>query len=348
MARFGFGITALVAIICAVTMLAPARAAHARRTLEPPATVYRYAGSVYDRFFSASSRPRFVRTVRPALRDPRLRTLATAPYAITDLTPIAGNALPEPDPSLGFGFPTAVDNAGRIPYYDECGCVGDYNDITLEINDSGTLSTILYETSNFEGEGYAIPTGVSPSGNIAGVVYTYYGDTSSYEQVIAWLEYGARTGYQSGAVDQTYALGINDAGVSVGNDTGAKGSFAALFRVNARGAVGRKMLLPPKATSWSGVATGIDDAGEIVGYATFPNSGNGRAVRFYPTGNARVIPVAAAGVSTAAQAINAHGDIVGAPATKPFFIASSTRHVSAAANGRRGRRCRRLRAQVAR
>jgi hypothetical protein len=76
-------------------MLAPAQAAHGERTLTPPATAYRYAGTAYDRFFSVQSRPRFVRAVRPAARDPRLRTLATAPYAMTDLTPIAAKAIAE-------------------------------------------------------------------------------------------------------------------------------------------------------------------------------------------------------------------------------------------------------------
>ncbi len=321
MARFGFRWQTFVAVAIAValagTVRVPVNAAHVERVPKPPATAYFYGGRVYDRFFSVVSLPRAVRIVRGAKRDARLRTLAAAPYGIIDLTPIAGNALSVHDPTLGFGYPNAVDNAGHIPYYDACACAGIDNDVALEINDTGTFSTILYEDDSVEGAGDAVPYGVSPKGDIAGVAYTEYGGSDSYEQVITWSPSG---GYLSGATDATYALGINDAGVSVGNDTGSKGSYAAEFSLNARGAVNRALLKPPKNTSWTGVATGINDAGEIVGYATFPGgSGNGRAVRFSTTGYAQVIPVAAAGVSSSAQALNQHGDVIGNAGSQAFL-----------------------------
>ena len=322
MVRFGFRLSIFVAFALALTTLASAKASHAyaRRMPEPPATTYSYDGAVYDRFFAVTSKLRFLHTALRFPRDARLRTLAAAKYGITDLTPIAANAILQ-DTSLGFGYPTAVDNAGHIPYYDDCGCAGIDNNIAIEINDTGTFSTILYEDESQEGAGDAVPNGVSPNGNIVGEAFTQYGNSSSYRQVISWTQTGE---YVSGASDTTYGLGINDAGVSVGSDTGAEGSYAAEFSLNARGAVNRALLEPPKNTSWTGVATGINDAGQIVGYATFPGgSGDGRAVRFFTTGNAQVLPVAAAGVSSAAQAINERGHIVGSAGSQAFLYSNN-------------------------
>ncbi len=322
MARFGFvRLSTFVAIALSITMLSPVKAARVARIPKPPATAYWYAGRVYDRYFSVASLPRAVRNVSVAPRDARLRALGAAPYGIIDLTPIAGNAILQ-GPEEGLGFPTAVDNAGRIPYYNTCACAGIDNNIAIEINDSGTFSTVLYEDDSTEGAADAVPSGVSPNGYIAGELSTYYGGGGGFEQVIAWSPAGG-VGYRSQASDRTYGLGINDAGVAVGSDTGTKGSFAARFSINARGAVGRQLLAPPKNTSWIGVATGINDAGTIVGYALFPGSSNGRAVRFSTTGPATVLPVAPAGVSSAAQAINAKGHIVGSAGSQAFLYRSN-------------------------
>ena len=318
MARF-VRLSVFVAAVLGVATLVPVNAARVERILRAPVTAYSYAGIVYDRLFSIAAKPRSVLAVHPAPRDPRLRSLAAAPYAITDLTPIAANAIGQA-PSLGFGFPMAVDDNGNIPYYDSCYCAGAGNNIAVLIDDSDAFSQILFEDDSARDAADASPYGVSPDGYIAGQVTTQYGEFSVFRQVIAWENGGFL--YSSNDSDQTYALAINDAGVSVGNDTGAKGSFAAEFSINARGAVNRALLAPPKDTSWTGVATGINDAGQIVGYATF-GKGNGRAVRFFTTANAQVLPVAAAGISSAAQAINARGHIVGSAGSRAFIYSDN-------------------------
>lgn len=218
-------------------------------------------------------------------------------------------------------------------------CAGIDNNIAVEINDTGTFSRILYVDESQEGAGQAIPSGVSTNGNIAGVAFTQCGDSSSYEQVTTWTQSGC---YQSGATDYTYALGINDAGVSVGNDTGAKGSNAAEFSLNARGAVNRALLKPPKNTSWIGVATGINDVETIVVYAPSravaatdgPFVSSRRETRkCYPSRRQASVPPRKRSTRAATSSE--------VRAVKLFFIATP-RYVSSAATGGRGRECRRL------
>ena len=298
----------------ALAFLAPAKAAHPVRLVQPPAAAYTYGGIVYDRLFSILSRPRMQSVPRVPLRDARIRSSALATYAITDLTPIAGEAV-FGGTIDGFGYPTAVNNAGLITYFDQCGCAGSDGNIALLLNDDGSYTRVLFENQSQEGVDNAIPSAINSTGNSVGEE-TQLLPGSSHEHVIAWSVGGAIL-YRSGASDITYGLAINDANVSVGHDTGAKGSFAALFSVDAQGNTNRVLLAPPKNVSWIGTATGINNAGTIVGYATFP--GGGRAVKFLQGSNAVVLPVATAGISTSAQAINQHGDVVGNAGNRAFL-----------------------------
>jgi streptogramin lyase len=310
----------VVAGVLAVATFAPAKATRAPITLTAPAAAYVYGGVVYDRYFSVSGRPRLRAGAIPQQRDTRLGALSAPPYAITDLTPIAANIVGEGTRD-GFGIPTAVDDAGSITYYDQCECAGNDNNIALIVTDSGSNSYVLYENGSSVGADSAIPYGISPSGNSAGGDYAEYGPGDLHVTAIAWSATGG-TLYQSHAADRTYALAIDDAGTSVGQDMGVKGTYAAAFSLNARGAVTRTLLAPPKNTTWIGTATAINDAGEIVGYATF-GSGSGRAVRFFAGANAQILPVAAAGVSSSAQAINVHGDVVGNAGSRAFLYRSN-------------------------
>ncbi len=285
-----------------IALPAAANAATQAQNLRPPAASYTFGGRVYDRLFSAASRPRYERTAGNVPHS-RLRNFAAPPYSITDLVPIAGIANRE-GASDGYGYPTAVNDSGLITYYDQCACTGNNDDIALLFNDTATYTAILYADQNQSGFSNAIPYAINASGDSAGEV-TFGGPGSSHENMIDFSSTGGVL-YGSGAADTTYALGVNDANTSVGHDTGAKGSFAAMFFA---GPGGRVLLAPPKNVSWAGTATGINDSGEIVGYGTFATGG--RALRFFTNKPAVVIPVGAAGVSTSAQAINVHGDIVG-------------------------------------
>jgi len=181
--------TLLVAAALALTTLTPAKATRAARVLKPPATAYLYAGVVYDRLFAVTSRPRRLRNVMRPRGDVRLRYVAAAPYSITDLTPIAANAILQ-GPLDGFGFPTAVNNAGHITYYDLCECAGNTNNIAIVIDDSGKYSRILYENEQQEGADSAIPYAISTNGNSAGEDDTQYGPSDSHETAIAWSQSG--------------------------------------------------------------------------------------------------------------------------------------------------------------
>jgi hypothetical protein len=309
-------VTLLAAAVLSLAEQAPAKSAHAPWIGVAPASAYRYDGVAYDRIFSVSSRPRVARAIKPAQADPRLRSLAAAPYAITDLVPIAGNAIGY-GPLDGYGYPTGVNDAGHITYYDECECAGDTNDIAVVIDDSGVFSRVLYADQDPEGLDDAIPYAIADNGSAAGEDTHLYGPRDAQKHNLAWNATGGFI-YFPGANNGSFALAINDNNVSVGQDTGPKGIFAASYTpIASNPGYIRTLLKTPKNTSWLGTATGINDAGEIVGYGTFP--GGGRALRFSPTGYAAVLPVGAAGVSTSAQAINVHGDIVGNAGSQAFL-----------------------------
>ena len=294
------------AAVLAMTALAPADAARVRAIVRAPATAYTYDGVVYDRLFSIFSRPRLARSMAKPQADPRPRPYAAPAYAIVNLDDIAAADIGEPSV---LGFPTAVNNAGHITYYAECECVGNTNNIALAINDTGTYSVTLYADSEIEGADNAIPYAIAANDYSAGEDTHYYGPGDGHEEPIAWTPTAGFL-YFPGADNGSFALAINDRGVSVGQDTGPKGVFAVAYAsTGASGGFTRTLLKPPKNVSWIGTATGINDAGEIVGYGTFP--GGGRALRFSQTGYATVLPVGAPGASTSAQAINQRGDVVG-------------------------------------
>ena len=225
MHRLSFSRVLLVAGVAAFALLAPAKAAHRVRLVHPPAAAYTYGGVVYDRLFSVLSRPRMQSVPRAPLRDARIRSSALATYAITDLTPIAGEAV-FGGTIDGFGYPTAVNNAGLITYFDQCGCAGSDGNIALLLNDDGSYTRVLYENQNPEFVDNAIPSAINSIGSSVGEETQLV--SSTHEHVIAWSVGGAIL-YRSGASDITYGLAINDANVSVGHDTGVKGGFAAVF-----------------------------------------------------------------------------------------------------------------------
>jgi hypothetical protein len=212
-------------------------------------------------------------------------------------------------PSEGFGYATAVNDAGHIAYFTYCDCIGNEGNAAVVINDSGTYALVLSENTS-ESSIDPMPLSINGIGSTAGYYVASYGP-SVHEGNIAWSS-SAATLYYGGAHKGGYAYAINDDNVSVGQDIGPTGTFAVAYS-GTYAKLNRALLLPPKNTDWIGTATGINDAGEIVGYA------KERAVRFFIGGYAQVLPVAAAGISTSAQAIDRRGDIVGNAGSQAFL-----------------------------
>jgi hypothetical protein len=315
---------AAVALAIGSTGTTPASAGTGKgvvRMTRPPAYAYSYQGVVYDRLFGALYRPaRTARTMAAAVGSAPA-SLPGAPYAITDLAPIAETGLTD---TPNAGYPLAINDSGLITYINLCECIDlgyAYENITLVLTDSSIVGDIVVKSGSEDG--YVGPSGAYPYainrlGYSAGQYYTYYGE-GEYEGNEVWTPAGGLLYY--GANDfGSFALALNDANVSVGQDTGGpKGTYAVAYSLGSNGYLTRVQLLPPKNTSWVGTATGINDAGEIVGFEILPNKAGGRAVRFYENGPALVLPVGAAGVSTSAQAINVHGDVVGNAGSQAYL-----------------------------
>ncbi len=318
-------VSATVTLAIGLSSVTPAGAATVRgiaRMQQPPAYAYSYDGVVYDRLFGALYHPaRIARAMTVAVRS-RATSLAGTSYAITDLAPIAETGFTD---APNAGYPLAINDSGLITYVNLCGCIdlgyGSGEDVSLIINDSSIVADIFVASGSEDG--YLDPSGAYPYainrlGYSAGQYYSYYGQ-GEYKGNEAWTP-GGRLFYYGANDFGSFALAINDANVSVGQDNGgAKGTYAAAYSLRANGYLNRVPLLPPKNTSWVGTATGINDAGEIVGFAILPKGAGGRAVRFFENAAAQVIPVAAAGVSSSAQAINVHGDVVGNAGSQAFL-----------------------------
>jgi hypothetical protein len=307
------------AALAPLASFAPASATAIRRMPAPPASVYTYDGVIYDRAFSVLFPPRTMAQVVRRVADPRVRLLAGTPYAITSLAAVYKGSFGP----LNGGFPTAVNNSGLIAFYDECGCFTGtdfYNaDAGLIIDDKGNDHAALYWCCFDQGFANAIPYAINSAGETAGDYSQYNnGGPPEFTGYIAWSANGGflyNDYLGSGYFDSSFADAINDAGVSVGQSQSARnGDIAQLYSQN-----GPLKLLPPKNTSWVGTATGINKSGTIVGYGIFPKQSVGRALRFFQNGYAVVIPVGAPGVSTSAQAINVHGDIVGNAGSQAFL-----------------------------
>ncbi len=307
------------------TGAAPANARPVRgvaRTLQPPAFAYSYDGIVYDRLFGALYHPARASRTMGVVVGSQSASLPGAPYAITDLAPIAETGFTD---TPNAGYPLAINDSGLITYVNLCGCIdlgyGYGEDVTLIVNDSRIVADISVKSGS-EG-GYEDPSGAYPYainrlGFSAGQYYSYYGE-AKYEGNEVWTPAGGLFYY--GANDfGSFALAINDANVSVGQDSGgAKGTYAVAYSLRSNGYLTRVPLLPPKGTSWVGTATGINDAGEIVGFEILPKGAGGRAVRFYQNGPAQVLPVGATGASTSAQAINVYGDVIGNAGSQAYL-----------------------------
>ena len=313
-ARIALRVVLAAIVFSSLAVVAPSDAAARRHGLVPSPFLYRYDGVVYDRVFSLNAYPRF--SQRPMLRASSGRpALPGTPYALTNLAAVFTGS----DGPLS-GFPTAINDAGLITFYDECGCFGDPYDggnAGIVTDDHGDEISQLTSQCCAEGTNDAVPYALNTVGNSAGEYGYTVGGTDSFSGNITWSLYGS-TIYFDGADNGSATYAINDDNVAVGVDVGPKGIFAGAYSLAPDGLMRRVLLAPPKNTAWTGVATGVDDAGEIVGYATFGN-GNGRAVRFYENGYAQVLPVGAPGVSTSAQAINVHGDVVGNAGSQAFL-----------------------------
>ena len=270
-----------------------------KAALIPPATAYAFEGIVYDRLFLGRMH---TRAGRAATRIPVRRGAAVAgpPYIATDLFAETGL----------YGEALAIDDGGDVAYW----VYDDYNFLFGDpdvIHDDGTYTTLGEPYVDPYGDAGAIPYALNSTGDVVGVGINEfeYGNVKHFHA--DWTPTQTYYGY---AFDGDYAYAVNDANVSVGQALFSGVPAAAVFSISPSG--GDRIpvrLRPPKGTAWIGTATGINDAGEIVGYA------NQRAVVFNPNGYAQVLPVGAAGVSTSAQAINQRGDIVGNAGAQAFL-----------------------------
>lgn len=275
-----------------VALGAPARAT--TRILQRPVTLDR--GAFYDRLLRLGSRPLHI-APQQANRTQAL-TQAAQPFAARLAYSVPTSLQ---DASGSPGYPFGVNNLGQIAFYDQCGCTGPFssNDQSYVINGYGPLF--------LQGprDTWSIARALNDVGGVAGQ-WLYIIGPPPLAFNITWLH---KTGnpyyfvdYQGGYDNGDDALAINNVNVSVGVDPNpARGNtFAAEF------APGKRIdLLPPKNTTCSGVAIGINDSGNIVGTTCH------RAARFYVTAPARYLPIGPANVESGAAAINKHGEIVG-------------------------------------
>lgn len=288
-----------VALACGIS--GSAHAAKVRHVPIAPASAYRFEGVVYDRLFGGFAR---AHTVRPGVAA----LAGTRPYSsIKDVG----------DPN-GFGYPLGVNNKGDIVYYDDCECVGNFagGNFAYVIHDDGS-TTLLFYVDAGDITYSAIPYAINNTGDEAGM-WSMTGPVVGLYNHIDWTptrEYADPARVDSGS----FALAINDGNVSVGQAPVGGVTGAALFSITPAGNNARpKALLPPKGTAWVGTATGINNAGKIVGYGTF-GKGQGRALEFALGGYAHVLPVGPPGISTSAQAVNQHGDVVGSAGSEAFL-----------------------------
>lgn len=257
-----------------VALRAPAPAT--MRILQRPVTLDR--GAFYDRLLRLGSRPLHV-APQQANRTQAL-TQAARPFTARPAYSVPTSLQ---DASGSPGYPFGVNNLGQIAFYDQCGCTGPFssNDQSYVINGYGPL--------HLQGpmDTWSIARALNDVGGVAGQwLYEIIGPPPLAFN-ITWLHTTGNAyysvDYQGGYDTGDDALAINNVNVSVGVDPNpARGNtFAAEF------APGKRIdLLPPKGTTCSGIATGINDSGNIV-------------------------PVGPANVESGAAAINQHGDIVG-------------------------------------
>ncbi len=316
-----FALGRIVSVACVLALFAlgsPADAASVKAAPNPPAWVYVYDGAIYDRVFSVLYPPRSLRRVSRPVLDRRASSLAGTPYTIANLEA----QLLKRSGFQTSGFPTAVNSAGVIAYTGSCYCdaTGTTGTLGYLINNGGTILAELLPSGPpsdvpnayvyaVDGFGYSAGSSTSVLGNDYLTGYT------------TWTPEG---GFLYADDNQepppgSFALAINSSHDSVGQSPYQGQPFATLFEPAPFVGSTSTKLLPPKNTAWIGTATGINNSGTIVGYALFPHQSVGRAVRFFPNANAVVIPVAPAGVSSSAQAINAAGDVVGNAGSQAFL-----------------------------
>jgi hypothetical protein len=304
---------ALVALLAVTSSLSQARA---RPAALPTSERYSYQGVRYDRLYSVLARPR---SLGPAARRSSVASatgLAGVPYQITDLASLIP-ALYAQNPTT-YSVPTGVSNTGHIVAYIPCQCFyfveGDEygGGFSGAFDDVGHVYNVMTPYVAGDSAGTMIAYAVSNVGSEAGQWteqswFPYSGD-------IEWTDSGVGS-YTDGHDPGDTALAMNDANVSVGQDRATLASdFAAAAFSFTRSRVQLKSLksctIPAAAPP---MATGINDDGTIVGYAC------DRAVEFSMTKYAAVLPVGASGVSSAAQAINVHGYVVGSVGNQAFL-----------------------------
>jgi hypothetical protein len=252
-----------------------------------------------ERVFAAASLPRHIATfgVRADLRGDT--PLSTKYFKITNLTAEA----------YGYtGYGAAVNNDGRIAYND-FGDGVDQNPPATIINNGGTYAALPFPVDtcvNTNSDAYAL--------NEAGEAVGNYGCSDSWDYYFGyagWSLTGATTAKvayydqrYSYSEDYSYADAVNDHDVAVGcdGDCGEAGS-AAVFEPAKSSHGSLRELLGLKGQQCFATATGINDAGQIVGFAC------GKAVRFSLNGYAE--PLVANEASSFAEAINARGDVAG-------------------------------------
>jgi hypothetical protein len=284
---------------------------------------YTFDGQPYDRVLSVLARPRS--WPRPATAAVPAVSPA-GPYTITDLAPFAlavqERVQSSNDPPRGVYIPTGVSNTGHIAVVVPCICFIGYDEEEYD----GGFSTVfdasgnVYDTMTPFISSYSAGTetvyAVNDVGAEAGQWYEH--DDGPVSGNIGWTDNGSAD-YYDGAHGGNTALALNDFGIAVGRDYTPTGVFAATFSYTHH-----RIDLPSiKNLSCVGarapMATGISDSGKIVGYAC------DRAVVFSQIGYAQVLPVGAAGVSTSAQAVNQHGDVVGSAGSEAFLYRGHVR-----------------------
>ncbi len=290
-------VAAAFSCVAMAAVTASADSAQVLRMPRAPASIYTYDGVIYDRLFSRLTRPPMLRAVAARAQAPNT---GGPSFSVTDLGILA---------NIEQGSPLAINNAGNIAYYSSAIGVS-----AFVVHPDGSYLT-LFTGADLSTIFAAYPYAINNTGYEAGF-WSYQIPGHFFKAHADWTPTG---GYLDPTDSPSVAYALNDANVSVGQAPINGNTTAALFQITAQGGDKRpQALLPPKNTSWIGTATGINDAGKIVGYAKLSN-GTSRAVQFNQTGYATVLPVGAAGVSTSAQAVNQHGDVVGNAGSQAFL-----------------------------
>jgi probable HAF family extracellular repeat protein len=198
-----------------------------------------------------------------------------------------------------FRFTDGTGMVDLTPQFDDAHAEG--------INDSGQVvgwrNGRAYRLTGSTFTDLGVPTGyaqsfataINASGQVAGHVITGSGNA---ERIFRYSN-GVLT-LIGGLGEDNRAFGINTAGAVVGQGLPVLGLKQGFLYTDANGMQGLNQLIDPASGWYILGATGINDAGQIVGWASGPNGQ--RAVRLTPTSVAPTAP--SAPTSLAGQALS--------------------------------------------